>query len=201
MRRFAVMAAMALLPVVLMAQESPKTEVYGGYSYLRNSGSNFNGWSTQATANFTPHFGLTADFSGNYRTRGAFSPITGLAFSADQRLYTFMAGPTLRGDFGKFSLFGHGLFGAARSSLGAGFTLPILGGLSRSLTSATAFAMAWGGGVDIGLSRHVAIRAGQVDYLYTRFSPMDALSTGLLTNSLSGHQNSFRYSAGIVFRF
>ena len=201
MRKLVLLGTIALLPLALIGQEEPKAEVYGGYSYLRNSGSNFNGWSTQGTANFTPHFGLTADFSGNYRTRGAFSPITGLAFSADQRLYTFLVGPTLRGDFGKFSLFGHGLFGAARSSLGAGITLPLVGGLSRGLTSATAFAMAWGGGLDIGLSRYFAIRAAQVDYLYTRFSPTDALSTGLLTNSLNGHQNSFRYSAGIVFRF
>src|SRR5438309_369221 len=57
-----------------------------------------------------------------------------------------------------------------------------------------------GGGVDIGLSRHFAIRAAQVDYLRTNFSSADALSTGLFGNT-NGRQNSFRYSAGIVFRF
>jgi hypothetical protein len=36
--------------------------------------------------------------------------------------------------------------------------------------------------------------------LYTRFNSVDALSTGL-SSSTSGHQNSFRYSAGIVIRF
>jgi opacity protein-like surface antigen len=112
-----------------------------------------------------------------------------------------MVGPKLTARFNNFSVFGHGLFGAAHSSLGGGLTLPIIGGVSSGLTSANAFAMAFGGGVDIGVTRHFAVRAGQVDYLYTRFSPTDALSTGLLTNSLSGHQNSFRYSAGIVFRF
>jgi opacity protein-like surface antigen len=61
--------------------------------------------------------------------------------------------------------------------------------------------MALGGGIDIPLTRNVALRAGQIDYLYTRFSPTDAISTGLFSNSLSGHQNSFRYSTGIVFRF
>ena len=201
MRKFAIIVVITLLPLALVAQEESRAEIFGGYSHLHNSGNNFNGWGAQATANFTPYFGLTADFTGNYRTQAAFSPITGFAISADQRLYTFMAGPTLRAGFGKFSVFGHGLFGAARSSLGAGVTLPIVGGISSGLTSATAFAMAWGGGVDIGLHRHFAIRAGQVDYLYTRFSPTDALSTGLFSNSLSGHQNSFRYSGGIVFRF
>jgi hypothetical protein len=60
--------------------------------------------------------------------------------------------------------------------------------------------MAFGGGVDIGVSRHLAIRAIQVDYLRTQFNAADALATGFST-SLNNYQNSFRYSAGIVFRF
>jgi len=168
---------------------------------LRNSGNNLNGWEAQTTANFTPHFGITADFSGNYHTLGTLSPFTGTFLSADQRLYNFLFGPKVSTAFDRFSVFGHSLFGVAHSSLGAGVTLPIVGGVSTGLTSANAFAMALGGGVDIELSRHVALRGAQVDYLYTRFNPTDALSTGLFSNSLSGHQNSFRYSTGIVFRF
>jgi peptidoglycan-associated lipoprotein len=60
--------------------------------------------------------------------------------------------------------------------------------------------MAFGGGVDIGLTRHLAIRAAQVDYLRTQFSARDALLTGL-SSSLGNRQNSMRYSAGVVFRF
>lgn len=201
MRKLVILAAVVLLPLVLMAQNAPKAEVFGGYSYLRNSGNSFNGWEAQGTANLTPYFGITADVSGNYHTATAFAPITGVAVSADQRLYNFLIGPTVTARFNKLSVFGHGLFGAAHSSLGAGITLPIIGGVSTGLTSANAFAMALGGGVDIGVTPHFAIRAGQFDYLYTRFDAVDALTTGLLSNSLSGHQNSFRYSAGIVFRF
>jgi hypothetical protein len=79
-------------------------------------------------------------------------------------------------------------------------TLPIIGGISTGLTSANAFAMAFGGGVDIGVSRHFAIRAIQADYLRTQFSATDAIITGL-SSSLNGGQNSYRASAGIVFRF
>jgi opacity protein-like surface antigen len=68
------------------------------------------------------------------------------------------------------------------------------------VNSATAFAMAFGGGLDIGLSDRFAIRPAQVDYLYTRFNAVDALTTGL-ANTSTGHQNSFRYSGGIVIRF
>jgi opacity protein-like surface antigen len=201
MRKLVVLAAMVLLPVVLMAQEAPKAEIFGGYSLLRNSGNNLNGWDAQGTLNVAPHFGVTADFSGNYQTLGSVSPFTGTFISANQRLYNFLVGPRVSTAAGRFSVFGHSLFGVAHSSLGAGVTLPIIGGVSTGLTSANAFAMALGGGVDIELSRHVALRAGQLDYLYTRFSPTDAISTGLFSNSLSGHQNSFRYSTGIVFRF
>ena len=60
--------------------------------------------------------------------------------------------------------------------------------------------MAFGGGVDIGLTRHLAIRAVQVDYIRTQFNSIDALTTGL-SSSLGNRQNNFRYSTGIVFRF
>ncbi len=169
-----------LLPAVVAAQEeaAPRATIFGGYSYLRNSGSSsFNGWEGQGTFNFSRHFGITADINGNYRT---------------------LASATT--SFGRTSVFGHALFGQALSNLGGGISLPIIGGISSGVTSATAFAMAFGGGVDIGLSRHFAIRVAQVDYLRTNFSSADALSTGLLSN-INGHQNSYRYSAGIVFRF
>src|SRR5262245_45289511 len=186
MRKLVVLAIAVMLPMVVMAQEAPKAEVFGGYSLLRNSGNNLNGWEAQTTANFTPHFGITADFSGNYHTLGTLSPFTGTFLSADQRLYNFLFGPKVSTAFDRFSVFGHSLFGVAHSSLGAGVTLPIIGGVSTGLTSANAFAMALGGGVDIELSRHVALRGAQVEYLYTRFNPTDALSTGLFSNSLSG---------------
>jgi hypothetical protein len=102
--------------------------------------------------------------------------------------------------FGRSAVFAHALFGAAHSSLGAGVNVPIIGGISTGLTSANAFAMAFGGGIDIGMTRHFAIRAVQVDYIRTQFNSIDALTSGL-SSSLGNRQNSFRYSSGIVFRF
>ncbi len=201
MRKLILIGTIALLPLALAAQDAtvPKATIFGGYSYLRNSSNGFNGWDGQVTANFGRYFGATADISGEYRTATSLV-FTGFSGSANQRLYNFLFGPTVTGRFGKNAVFGHALFGAARSSLGAGIAIPIIGGISTGLTSATAFAMAFGGGLDIGLSDHFAIRPAQVDYLYTRFNSVDALTTGLATTT-TGHQNSFRYSAGIVFRF
>jgi hypothetical protein len=203
----ALVSLIVLAPLALVAQEQPKATVFGGYSYLRNgSGNSFggsnslNGWEGQATYNFTPYLGVTADINGSYRTAASFSFLPGVGVSANQRLYSFLFGPTLTANMGRVSVFGHALFGEAHSSLGAGVNLPIIGGLSQGLTSANAFAMAFGGGIDIPVSRHFAIRAAQVDFVRTQFSGLDALSTGL-SSSTGGGQNSFRYSGGVVFRF
>jgi opacity protein-like surface antigen len=70
------------------------------------------------------------------------------------------------------------LFGGERFSAGAT-------GLGSA--SSNAFAMAAGGGADVTLTRHVSLRAIQVDYLYTHFG-----GTG---------QNNLRIQSGLVWRF
>ena len=185
-----------------MAQEAvpaPRAEIYGGYSFLRNRGNSFNGWEGQATAFFGRYFGATFDSSGAYRNAGSIG-VSGLSVSAHQRLYTFLAGPTLTARFGKHDIYGHALFGGAYSRLGAGVNVPVIGGFSTGVNSATAFAMAFGGGADFGVNSNFAIRPVQLDYLYTHFNNVDALTTGLST-TIGNHQNSFRYSGGVVFRF
>ncbi|HEY9138122.1 MAG TPA: hypothetical protein VIM67_07590 [Terriglobus sp.] len=57
-------------------------------------------------------------------------------------------------------------------------------------TGSNSFALQIGGGVDLGLSRRIAVRAIQADWLRTQFP-----------NSTTNVQNSFRLAAGIVLRF
>jgi hypothetical protein len=211
-------SAVLCLPLLSFAQQetnqvATRGTLYAGYSLLHanndlgsslgssnfNLGGNLNGWEGQGTFNFTRHFGVTADFSGNSKQLAGFS-VLGFSAGTQQHMYNFLFGPTVTGYFGKSSVFGHALFGAAHSSLGAGVTVPILGGISAPIDSANAFAMAFGGGIDIGLTRHFAIRAAQVDFIRTNFNSVDALASGLATN-LNNHQNSFRYTGGVVWRF
>ena len=210
MRKFLLLMSLnLLLPIMLMAQyggarpaiglDDPRVTIFGGYSYVRNSSNGLNGGDVQGTFNINRHIGITGDVSGAYRTLASIS-ILGVTASANQHLYTFMAGPTFTTDMGRTSLFAHALFGEAHSTLGAGVQIPIIGGISTSVASANAFAMDFGGGVDFALSRHISIRPAQVDYLRTQFSATDALTTGLST-SLGNRQNIWRYSTGIVFRF
>lgn len=200
MRKFLVLVAAVLVAAAAVAQDAPKAEVFGGYSYLRSSGNSFNGWEGQGTAYLNRYFGVTADVSGSYRSPSVSAFGVDVTGSANQHLYNFLFGPTVTGRFGNHAVFAHALFGASRSSLSAGVSIPIVGGFSTGVNSATAFGMALGGGFDLGLSEHFAIRPAQVDYLYTRFNAVDAVLGGLST-STANHQNSFRYSAGVVFRF
>jgi opacity protein-like surface antigen len=57
-------------------------------------------------------------------------------------------------------------------------------------TSQNNFAAAIGGGVDIAVTNHIAIKPIQVEYVMTQVSP----------GSVSYVQNNLRYSAGVVFR-
>jgi peptidoglycan-associated lipoprotein len=203
------MSIILLLPSMLIAQiggarpagteNETRVTVFGGYSYLRNNTNGFNGWEAQGTFNLNRYLGVTADVTGASLTPFSFSA---LGFSADtyQHLNNYLFGPTVTASLGRSAVFAHALFGEAHSSLGAGVGIPIIGGISSDITSANAFAMAFGGGIDIGLTRHLAIRAVQVDYLRTQFNATDALTTGL-SSSLGNRQNSFRYSTGMVFRF
>lgn len=82
------------------------------------------------------------------------------------------------------AIFGQGLIGEAH-----GFN-SYFPSTSGSQTSSNSFALQVGGGVDVGLSRHFAVRAIQADWLRTEFP-----------NSTTNVQNSFRLGAGIVLRF
>jgi peptidoglycan-associated lipoprotein len=82
-----------------------------------------------------------------------------------------------------FAVFGHGLIG---ESHGFNSYFPSANGVQTDYNS---FALQVGGGMDFGLSRHLAVRAIQADWLRTQFP-----------NSTTNVQNSLRLSAGIVLR-
>lgn len=172
---FCILFLVVVSSAAVMAQDAPKTEVFGGYSYLRTDAglstdkANLNGWNASATRYFTKNLGLTADFSGAYGSPSEFSKV-------DTSAHNFLFGPTVAVRSQKLTGFAHALFGVSHLHFGSGVDY-----------SDNAFGMALGGGVDANLSRHVAVRVAQVDYLYTNFN--------------SANQNNFRYSGGLVVRF
>src|SRR5262249_13247911 len=115
MRKLFFIATLLLaLPLVAQAQDTPKAEIFGGYSYLRfnpdgiDDGLDLHGWNASAAVNFTSYAGIVADFSGHY------GDITFTAGSVDLSGYLFLVGP--RFSYRKHKIltpFGHVLLGAA----------------------------------------------------------------------------------------
>lgn len=156
------------------AADAPRVEIFGGYSHLElEENVDVNGFDVSLAGNLNSWLGWIADYSRYERTFALPSPIGG-GVGGDTQLFLFGPQLTLRAP--RVEPFAHVLAGGARLSVGAlGFS-----------ASDTAFAAAFGGGVDITLNRWVAIRAIQADYLVTRF--------------FGETQNNGRFSIGLVLR-
>ncbi|HVN20519.1 MAG TPA: hypothetical protein VMU05_17165 [Dongiaceae bacterium] len=151
-------------------QNHPKAELFGGYQYSRIGGSggvNADGWNAAITSDVTHWFGVTADFSGAYKSFGGINA----------KAYTYTVGPTLSARGARVTCFTHMLLGGFHAS--AGFQ-----GLSGSING---FAMMVGGGVDVKVTTHIAIRVIQPDWILWR------------AQGLTEKKNA-RISTGIVFR-
>jgi hypothetical protein len=116
--------------------------------------------------------GVAADFSGHY----------GSADGVSTHFNTYLFGPQLQ-LHSSVSPLVHALFGVAHETTGQLIAPELL----MSPTSATPFAAAIGGGIDLKLAGFLSLRPIQLDYLITRFG--------------SSTQNQPRASAGLVVHF
>jgi hypothetical protein len=156
-------------------------EAYAGYDYMRDNATNDitrmppsqsvngNGASGQLEFNATPWLGVVGDLGGYAVARNGFA-------TAHQISYLF--GPRVNFREGRVTPFAQVLLGAMWAS-----DAIVLG-------SKTAFGTTAGGGIDVKVSRHFAVRPVQAEYFLTKFPDGD-----------NNRQNNFRYSAGVVFRF
>ena len=137
-----------------MAQETPKVEVFGGYSW---AGGNFHGWNGTITGNVNNWFGLVADFSGHYGSEQD-GPIR-----INQDAHSFLFGPRISYRGKRLTPFGYAVFGATRFHESA-----VVFGQKLS-HSDTGFSSAVGGGLDVKVSERVSIRTFQLDYFRPNF--------------------------------
>jgi hypothetical protein len=95
---------------------------------------------------------------------------------------------------GRTTVYGHALFGVAHISFNKAKLTEVLGilGQQPSGFSSNSFAAAFGGGIDVRLSRTVSLRAIQADYVLTHFRD--------LADGGRHNQNNIRVSTGVVFR-
>lgn len=197
MRSFSLNFVLALIGTFAAAQDFPKAEIFGGYSYgniqVLSGNSSANGWNASVTVNFYKWFGLTSDFSGVYGAKGSetttiplLPPITEtIQEKANANVHTFMFGPQFSLRRGRLQPLVHFLIGEARSGESVTITETGLPGLfvlnshNSLVTSSASFAA--GGGFDYTIKKNLAWRV-QADYM-----------------SL-GTSNDMRVSTGIVFR-
>jgi hypothetical protein len=180
-----ILACVALQSGLASAQDFPRFEVFGAYSYLiydisTAAHTNKNGWEASFAYNFNRRLAVEADVSGYYR----YDYFEHLWTSHSQNHF-YLLGPR----FNHGMLFGHALFGAGH--FGGHSTFHTEPGPSES---ADGFAMAFGGGVEKKIARHFAVRGG-ADWLFDRFSFPS------FPHAVSLNQNSFRLNAGMVYVF
>lgn len=213
MRSALVVGMVLLFGTVARAQDYAKVEVHANYSYLRFSPENsnivdsfsLNGGGGGVTVYLNHWLGIQGDFQGYASTTKTFNfPATanspcpaGCTVTGSGDLFTYNGGPILKYRGERFEPFVEALFGGAHSNTYNNLFHNVCvnpGTCSTTLTpSNNAFDFIIGGGIDIPLTKSIALRPGQVDYVLTRFG----------NNFTKGNQNqsNFRYCGGIVFRF
>jgi hypothetical protein len=185
--------------------EFPKVELSGDYSYVSLhpqilTSQNANGGGGAFVYNFSPLFGLKADFQGYAAGTGISTYLRntyGYAGSASGNGFTYLFGPQIKKHSGRFQPFGEALFGAIHTN-GYATLLKCIqdngcSGISGNGNN-NGFAMEFGGGLDIPISTHVQIRPVEVDYLYTH------IGANHLANYSAGW-NNFKYVGGVNFTF
>jgi outer membrane protein OmpA-like peptidoglycan-associated protein len=161
----------------------PKFEVAGMFDFVNyhpgGTFSRFNsfGGSGSFTWNVARYLGLTEEVGGLSYNRN----VNGLGLHGGITTYVFGPRLNLR-RFKYFVPFAEFLAGAAHVGT------PMTGN-----TDQTSFALIAGGGVDIALTRNIAWRFAEIDYLMTNF-------TGPSLGS-NGRQDSMRLGTGLVLRF
>jgi hypothetical protein len=203
-----------LFPLTVAAQNTPKIELFGGYSYLRltkDSGlqpAGLNGWNAAAKLNVTPRIGVLADFSGDYGQRELapyqlFLPIPGNPNPTIQtepghaRQHTFVIGPEIRVlRRGRVTLSARTLVGVAKTNtLILPLTVPVQLPLGPNGESVTFSRRTISGGVAFAGSL-----GADLDYRITdRFSFRILQPELLLVNFVGATPVHARISTGIVF--
>jgi hypothetical protein len=132
------------------AQDMPRVQVFGGYSYIRYDTASFgfanstgvNGYNFSPAYNIIRGFGVVVELSGQYKTNLNFRDLA--------------VGPQFIYLRGKKTFIAHLLIGDSRSLIQAG-----------TPQEDTARVVAFGGGMDYDLTPRFAVRAFQIDYLHT----------------------------------
>jgi len=187
-------AAILVVGLAAWSQEFPRAELGLDYSYVRyapsasyTKGHSLNGGGGSATININSYLGIRLDLQGFGSNHTAFNIASNATFpgglhgDVQGNLFTYLFGPQIKVRAHGFQPFGELLFGGAHSNVyqDAFVTLcqRVTGGCGVSRRPASdAFAMEFGGGVDIPINHIVSFRPGG-DRLYANSIQQPVLGT------------------------
>lgn len=163
---------LAALGSCAQAQDSPRIEFTGNYSYMRydsfalgfRNDTGLNGGNISVAYNINTRFSAIAEIGGDW--------------SNPFRFYDGMGGGRYSYRRGNLQIFGQGMFGRAKTHVA--LPLSFVGGETN-----VAKVFEGGGGVSYEISPHFSVRVIQVDYFHSN----------LFDTSL----NNVRFSAGITY--
>jgi len=188
----------------LPPQATPRVELFLGYSYLRavptyvtgNRLVALNGGRASVAFNVNRYLGIVGDVGGYADTEldltgpGVPNP---RVVSSGGKVFTYLAGPRFSKRVERFTPFVQVLGGMIHASPVIIDPKICVGFSCTPLPSQNAFALTAGGGLDLTLTRHFAVRFLQAEYLMTRFADP--------TSQVKRIQNDMRLSTGLVIRF
>ena len=175
-------AAAAQQPVKATPRfEAAATYDLSGANLTTGSGFWMQGGSASLAGGITHHFSAVAELSGLHSGSiiGVQVPLSLVTIAFGPR-YRWSAGPKAH----DLSIFGQALVGETH---GFDSVFPAAGGANASASS-VAFEL--GGGIDLGLGHHAALRLVQANWLRTS-----------LPNATTNVQNNLLLDAGVVLRF
>jgi opacity protein-like surface antigen len=220
-------AVFGLTGSLVWAQQAPKVEVFGGYSFFNeDSGNltpttlynavhepndpfavatNFNGWNAEGQYNVNHWLGVVVDGAGRYGAQIIDSRLAKLSGLPKGTGYSLMIGPVLSyRTTSRFTPFVHILFGFDRITLTGSTITPLTYPLSSIAASSTDASLALGGGLDFRVFRQFSLRLAQFDYNETTHNLNhfygDAFPSGAFAN-LATHERNVRVSTGFVVNF
>ena len=215
----AIMCAFTFGALAVSAQDHNKFEFYGGYQFhnistglgdvndiigedIFDNRITAHGWTLAATGNITKRIGIKFEYSSTGRQLLD----ENLGFDTDTKLRVnqYLGGIQIKNndkDGPRFKPFFHALAGIANERIRCTrncdlevATPTLVGGTSTSTfnESNSNFAMVFGGGIDVKVSKRIDIRVIQVDYNPIFFGGIENLDLADRT------QNNFRFGFGIV---
>jgi len=180
-------------------------ELTANYSYMHYvpvdnlPTANLNGGGGSAVLYFAGFFGLKAEVEG-YASQninfnfppGSIRCPSGCTGAAQANLFTGNFGPQIKIRIKRVQPFFEGLVGGTHTNFYQNVHKNC-SGCTFGSPGDWALDVVLGGGVDIKVTSHLAIRPIEADYFLTRF--INNLTSG------NNNQNNFRYQAGLVFEF